>query len=234
MSKRKSPHILLVEDDLNLGFLLQEYLESESFDVILCRDGKQGYKAFKEQAFDLCILDVMLPKSDGFSLARQIKQRNEHVPIIFLTAKALKNDKLEGFEIGADDYITKPFDEDELVYRINAILRRTQKLPETNEETSFQIGAYEFDYLNQLLVIGDNSKRLTTKESEVLRLLSLHKNEILRRDAALLAIYGDSDYFNGRSFDVFITKLRKYLKEDPNVKIENIHGVGFKLVDQPS
>ncbi len=232
MGKKNAGQILLVEDDHNLGFLLQEYLESEGFDVSLFRDGDQAMKAYKTRSFDLCILDVMLPKSDGFTLANQIRSQDDITPIIFLTAKSLKEDKMQGFRIGADDYITKPFDEEELVYRINAILKRTSIEKGKQAETTFKIGLYTFDYPNQLLVGDGDNRKMTVKESEVLRLLCLHKNQILKREKALVAIYGESDYFYGRSFDVFITKLRKYLKADTTIQIENIHGVGFRLSDK--
>jgi len=223
--------VLLVEDDTNLGLLLQEYLDSQGFDVTLERDGDSGLKAFQTSSFDICVFDVMLPKKDGFTLANQVRGQNEGMPIIFLTAKSLKEDKMLGFKIGADDYITKPFDEDELVCRMNAILKRTGVVTKENE-TTFKVGDYTFDYPNQLLHYKEEKPRkMTTKESEVLRLLCMNKNQILKRDNALIAIYGESDYFYGRSFDVFITKLRKYLKQDENVKIENIHSVGFRLID---
>lgn len=229
--------VLLVEDDLNLGNLLQDYLEMENFDVQLCRDGEAGYDTFASSTFDICLLDVMMPKKDGFTLAQQIREKNQSVPILFLTAKSLKEDKVNGFSIGADDYITKPFDEEELVLRMHAILKRTQNqvngIPQT-EETKFQIGQYVFDYANHALSIGDDTRRITKRESEILRLLYLYKNRILKREEALVNIWGENDYFHGRSFDVFITKLRKYLKKDPNVKIENVHGVGFMLVDEVS
>jgi len=180
------------------------------------------------------LLDVMMPKTDGFTLAKKIRKQDLKVPIIFLTAKALKEDKLIGFEIGGDDYITKPFDEEELVYRINAILRRTSNYHSNNTQTTFKIGNYQFDYLNQELSFEneEEGQHLTSRESDILRLLCLNKGNTLRREDALVAIWGENDYFHGRSFDVFITKIRKYLKRDPNVKIENVHGVGFKLVEE--
>ncbi len=230
--KNYKAKILLVEDDPNLGSLLCEYLQSENFDVTLEMNGEDGLKKFQTQPFDLCVLDVMLPKKDGFTLAKQIREQNTKIPIIFLTAKSLKEDKVSGFTIGADDYITKPFDEEELVLRMNAILKRTNGYDQDTPPKVFQIGRFTFDYPNQHLSFdGDEGRRMTTKESEVLRLLCIHKNQILRRDHALISIYGESDYFYGRSFDVFITKLRKYLKRDEHVKIENIHSVGFRLID---
>ncbi len=233
--ENEKARILLVEDDPNLGTLLQEYLLSENFQVTLCSDGDKGLKTFQTQTFDICVLDVMMPKKDGFTLATQIRGQNKEIPIMFLTAKSLKEDKINGFEIGADDYITKPFDEEELVLRINAILRRAGKIDNNEQYNIFEVGKYSFDYPNQQLYFeGAEERRMTTKESEVLRLLCMHKNQVLRRDNALIAIYGESDYFYGRSFDVFITKLRKYLKKDETVKIENIHSVGFRLTDEKS
>lgn len=222
--------ILLVEDDLNLGFLLTDYLEMQGFDVKLCKDGETGLKAFNQGGFDLCILDGMLPVKDGFTLATQIRAQDKKVPIIFLTAKSMKEDKLKGFDIGADDYITKPFEEDELLARINAVLRRTMddKKEEPRPE-KFRVGKYFFDYSMQSLAIGDKVKRLTEKESEIFRLLCMNKNRILKREDALVSIWGQNDYFLGRSLDVFITKLRKYLRDDPSISIENVHGVGFML-----
>ncbi len=225
--------LLLAEDDFNLGSLLQDYLEMEGFEVKLCRDGEEALEAFKEKLFDLCIFDVMMPKKDGFSLAREIRTNNKTIPILFLTAKSLIDDKIHGFKLGADDYITKPFNEEELVYRIKAILKRnTISVPNEIEDTIFKIGKYTFDYSLQLLEIDGDERRITARESEILKLLYLKKNNILRREEALIAIWGENDYFHGRSFDVFITKLRKYLKKDSSIKIENVHGVGFMLTDK--
>ncbi len=232
MNNTEKTKLLLVEDDRNLGGLLKEYLQSQGFDTMLCVNGDEGLRAFQIHTFDMCVLDVMLPKKDGFTLATQIKEQNPKIPILFLTAKSLKEDKVNGFHLGADDYITKPFDEEELVLRINAILRRTRGYEIEEQRTVFEIGKYTFDYPNQLLAVtGGETRRMTAKESEVLRLLCLHKNQVLKREHALISIYGESDYFYGRSFDVFITKLRKYLKQDPEVRIENIHSVGFRLTD---
>lgn len=229
--------ILLVEDDLNLGFLLSDFLETEGYKVKLCRDGESGLRAFERSDYDLCLLDVMMPKRDGFTLAEMIREKNEDAPIIFLTAKSLKEDKLKGFKIGCDDYITKPFDEQLLLCRINAVMKRaigdnaipSFDLGEFDDVQSFQIGSFHFDSSRQELILGDKVRRITEKENEVLRLLCLRQNQILKRDEALMAIYGEADYFLGRSFDVFITKLRRYLKPDPSICIENIFGVGFML-----
>lgn len=220
-------NILLAEDDLNLGVLLVDYLEAEGFDVKLCKDGELALKAFQSHAFNLCLLDVMMPKMDGFSLAKEIKARDENMPIIFITAKTLKEDKLNGYGLGADDYVTKPFDEEELLWKIKAVIRR---VPENKTESTtgiVAIGKYSFDFSNQSLIINGKSKRITEKESEILNYLSHHRNHVIKREEMLKAVWGENDYFLGRSLDVFITKIRKYLKEDPQLSIENVFGVGF-------
>ena len=221
--------ILLCEDDENLGMLLREYLQAKGYEAVLCPDGEAGYREFQKTKFDICVLDVMMPKKDGFSLAQDIRQQNAELPIIFLTAKTLKEDILEGFKIGADDYITKPFSMEELVMRIEAILRRV-KGKKTRENTIYHIGRFTFDTQKQLLSIGDKQTKLTTKENELLALLCAHANEILQRDYALKTIWIDANYFNARSMDVYITKLRKHLKEDDQIEIINIHGRGYKLI----
>ena len=221
--------ILLCEDDENLGMLLREYLQAKNFETELCPDGEAGYKAFLKGSFDLCVLDVMMPKKDGFSLAKDIRQNNSDIPIIFLTAKTLKEDVLDGFKIGADDYITKPFSMEELVFRIEAILRRV-KGKKNRDRTTYKIGSFTFDTQKQILARGEKQTKLTTKESELLSLLCAHANEILQRDFALKTIWIDDNYFNARSMDVYITKLRKHLKEDESVEIINIRGKGYKLI----
>ena len=221
--------ILLCEDDENLGMLLREYLQAKGYDTTLCPDGEAGYKAFTQEKFDLSVLDVMMPKKDGFSLARDIRASNEEMPIIFLTAKTLKEDILEGFRIGADDYLTKPFSMEELTFRIEAILRRVRG-KKNRDRVHYKIGSFMFDTQKQILSRGDTQTKLTTKESELLTLLCAHANEILQRDYALKAIWIDDNYFNARSMDVYITKLRKHLKADENVEIINIHGKGYKLI----
>ena len=221
--------ILLCEDDENLGMLLREYLQAKGYEAVLCPDGEAGYREFQKTKFDICVLDVMMPKKDGFSLAQDIRQQNAELPIIFLTAKTLKEDLLEGFKIGADDYITKPFSMEELVMRIEAILRRV-KGKKTRENTIYHIGRFTFDTQKQLLSIGDKQTKLTTKENELLALLCAHANEILQRDYALKTIWIDDNYFNARSMDVYITKLRKHLKDDDQIEIINIHGRGYKLI----
>lgn len=220
---------MLCEDDENLGMLLREYLQAKGYSAELYPDGEAGFRAFTKQKFDICILDVMMPKKDGFTLAQEIRQTNTDVPIIFLTAKQLKEDILEGFKIGADDYITKPFSMEELVFRVEAILRRVRG--KKNKESSvYRVGNFIFDTQKQLLSIGEKQTKLTTKENELLALLCGHANEILQRDYALKTIWIDDNYFNARSMDVYITKLRKHLKDDPQIEIINIHGKGYKLI----
>ena len=221
--------ILLCEDDENLGMLLREYLQAKGFQATLCPDGEAGYKEFLRSKFDICVLDVMMPKKDGFTLAQEIRQANAAMPIIFLTAKTMKDDILEGFKLGADDYITKPFSMEELVLRIEAILRRVH-VKKSKESTVYHIGSFVFDTQKQLLTIGDKQTKLTTKENELLALLCSHANEILERNFALRTIWVDDNYFNARSMDVYITKLRKHLKDDAQIEIINIHGKGYKLI----
>jgi len=222
--------ILLVEDDTSMGFLLVDFLETNGFDVKLYRDGTQGLNAFNNYNFDFIILDVMLPGIDGFSIAEMIRKKDKKIPIIFLTAKTLKEDKIKGFNIGVDDYILKPFDEDELLCRINAILNRCQNTDESEPiDDIILIGKFIFDHYNLNLSINNSSKRLTQKENEVLKMLACKKNEVVKRDDILIKLWGDNDYFNSRSLDVFIAKLRKYLKSDTNVVIENIPTVGYSL-----
>jgi len=221
--------ILLCEDDENLGMLLREYLQAKGYNADLFPDGEVGFKAFLKSKYDLVVTDVMMPRKDGFTLAQEIRQANAEVPIIFLTAKTLKEDILEGFKIGADDYITKPFSMEELTFRIEAILRRVRG-KRNRESTVYMIGRFTFDTQKQILSIGDKQTKLTTKESELLGLLCAHANEILQRDFALKTIWIDDNYFNARSMDVYITKLRKHLKEDDSIEIINIHGKGYKLI----
>ena len=221
--------ILLCEDDENLGMLLREYLQAKGYSTVLCPEGEQGFKEFTKNKYDIAVLDVMMPKKDGFTLAQDIRQANADLPIIFLTAKTLKEDILEGFKIGADDYITKPFSMEELVFRVEAILRRVRG-KKTKESTLYHIGKFVFDTQKQLLTIGDQQTKLTTKENELLALLCSHANEILQRDFALKTIWIDDNYFNARSMDVYITKLRKHLKDDDQIEIINIHGKGYKLI----
>lgn len=225
-----STRILLCEDDTNLGSLLREYLIAKDYNVDLLPDGEQGLQAFLENEYDLCIFDVMMPHKDGLTLATEIRRKNAKVPIIFLTVKALKQDILEGFKVGADDYITKPFSMEELLFRIEAILRRVNLQKSQMGFTEYKFGKFLFDCQKQLLVIDDEKIKLTTKESEMLRALLQNANQILERNAALKSIWGEVTYFNARSMDVYITKLRKILQRDPEVGIVNIHGKGYKIV----
>lgn len=222
--------ILLAEDDENLGSILKDYLLLKGFDVSLYTDGVKAYKGFVQEHFDLCLLDVMMPEKDGFTLAAEMRQVSREIPILFLTAKNMQEDVLEGFKLGADDYITKPFNMEELLFRIEAILKRVKPGEGENRSEPFRIGKYSFDPMSQMLTEGENSKKLTTKESELLKLLFANKNEVLERNYALRTIWVDDNYFNARSMDVFITKLRKYFKEDPEVEIINVHGKGYKLI----
>jgi DNA-binding response OmpR family regulator len=227
MSDQKST-ILLVEDDMNLGFVIQDSLKMSGYKVVLATDGKQGLVKFNEGNFDLCILDVMLPQKDGFALAEDIRKVNATVPIVFLTAKSMTEDRIRGFKAGADDYLTKPFSTEELLLRLEAILKRSKGTTITNKD-KFNIGKFTFDYPNYLLIAPGEEQKLTKKEAEILKLLCAQKGDVLPRELVLNMIWGDDNYFNGRSLDVFLTKIRKYLKSDPNVSIVNVHGVGFKL-----
>jgi len=221
--------ILLVEDDPNLGFVVKDNLTTKGYDVTLCSDGEIGEKEFSVGSFQLCILDVMLPKKDGFSLARAIRAKDTAVPILFLTAKTMTDDKLEGFGTGADDYITKPFSLEELFCRVEVFLKRSQQPKEVEVLGTLRIGAYNFDSSNFKLKNHVSEKTLTSREAEILKQLYLHRDRVIKREEILMAVWGDDDYFLGRSLDVFISKLRKYLKDDPSVQIINYHGVGFKL-----
>jgi len=222
-------HLLLVEDDLNLGFLLLDYLEEEGYSVKLCRDGESGLEQFRKRQYDLCILDVMMPKMDGFELARKIREDSKEARFLFLTAKTMKSDKCRGYDLGAEDYMTKPFDQDELVYKIKAILRRNSAPEPSMISVVYTLGNYTFDPNNHELMSGNERIRLTEKENAVLVLLCKNMNRILRRDDAVEQIYGKRDYFLGRSFDVFISRLRKHLDKDDRVRIENVYKVGFVL-----
>jgi DNA-binding response OmpR family regulator len=223
--------ILLTEDDENLGMLLREYLIAKSYDCSWFVNGDKAYKNFIKNYYDICILDVMMPVKDGFTLAREIRMTNAEIPIIFLTAKSFKEDIIEGFKVGADDYITKPFSMEEMLFRIEAILRRTKKDAASSTQYEFKIGEYLFNSQTQVLKFGQEEHKLTTKESELLKLLCVNKNTILDRNFTLKTIWIDDNYFNARSMDVYIAKLRKYLKNDPKVQIINVHGKGFKMIE---
>ncbi len=220
--------ILLAEDDTNLGTLLSNYLKAKSFDVTLCVNGEIALTRFQEQLFDFIVLDVMMPVKDGFAVATEIRKTDSEIPILFLTAKSMKDDKLQGFDVGGDDYMTKPFSMEELLARINAILKRSYK--EGKKETTFEVGDIEYDYLQQTVVIANESKKLTTKENELFYLLVKNQDGILDRNEALKQVWGDDNYFNGRSMDVYITKLRKYVNGSSKVEIMNVHGKGFRLL----
>jgi len=224
--------ILLVEDDPNLSVVIQDYLEMLGYDTVLCKDGEEGLKEYRKSSFNLIILDVMMPKKDGFSVAEEIRKTDEYTPIIFLTAKTLKEDRVKGFKIGCDDYISKPFNTEELSLRIKAILKRcymhSSPTPKASD-TVFRIGKFTFDSENLILKSETSEQILTRKESALLALLCKYRNKILTRETAMKSIWGEDDYFVGRSMDVFITKLRKHLKSDPDISITNIHGTGFKL-----
>ncbi len=223
--------ILLAEDDPNLGELLKDYLELKGkYEVILCQDGDQALEQFRKNRFDLCIFDVMMPKKDGFSLGKDIRKMDDTIPIIFATAKGMMEDKTQAFELGGDDYITKPFRVEELLLRIQALLKRVSKEKEEEIADKFEIGNYFFDYTSQIITYKGQQQKLSTKEAELLRLLCLKKNDVLTREEALIKIWHDDNYFTGRSMDVFLSKLRKYLKEDSNVEIVNVHGKGYKLL----
>jgi DNA-binding response OmpR family regulator len=226
----KGIQILLVEDDFNLGFVIQDSLKSEGFKVHLAKDGKEGLLQFNKEKYDLCLLDVMMPKKDGFSLAEDIRKTDAEVPIVFLTARGLAEDKIKGFKLGADDYITKPFSNEELVLRIKAILKRHPQMQEqSTDKSKIEIGKYIFDFANYELKFEEKKRKLTKREAELLKLFCEHRGQLLERELIANMIWGDDSYFVGRSMDVFITKLRKYLSDDPALSIINVHGVGFRL-----
>ncbi|MCH2231566.1 MAG: response regulator transcription factor [Crocinitomicaceae bacterium] len=221
--------ILLVEDDTSLGFIISDQLKSDGYKVTLCTDGAEGFKRFNEEEFHMCIFDVMMPKKDGFTLASDIRKINNHIPILFLTAKSNDEDKVQGFKSGGDDYLTKPFNVEELQLRVAALLRRVNITLDAKDESSYQIGEYTFDTVNFQLKHDNFEKSLTKKEAQILKILCKFMNQVVARDIVLTGVWGQDDYFVGRSLDVFITKLRKYLKEDEKIQIANVHGIGFKL-----
>lgn len=223
--------VLLAEDDPNLGMVLKTYLEAKGFDVHLTVNGEEAFQSFVKNSYNICLFDIMMPLKDGYALAREIRTHDKKIPILFTTAKSMQQDVLEGFESGADDYITKPFSMEELLVRMKAIIRRSHpELLGENIQDHFLIGKYSFEYKRQVLSIGDQSQKLTSKEADLLKLLCERKNDVLDRSYALIKIWNDDSYFNARSMDVYITKLRKYLKQDPEIELMNVHGVGFKLV----
>lgn len=222
--------ILLLEDDPNLGALLKEHLEMQGYDVTLCVNGRKGQDAYDNDGFDLCLVDIMMPQMDGFTFVKEIRMHDTQIPIIFLTAKSMKEDKIEGFKIGCDDYVTKPFSMEELLLRMKAVLKRSAANVAVRELSEFKLGTYTFDYSRQLLCNKKNRYNLTPKECELLKLLVLNKNKTLTREDALRKIWKNTSYFSGRSMDVYISKLRKYLKDDKSLEIMGIHGKGFRLI----
>ena len=231
--------ILLAEDDPNFGDVLRSYLEMHDYDVTLVQDGQLGYNAYQKDDYDLCIFDVMMPKMDGFSLAGKIREKDKEVPIVFLTAKTMKEDILAGFKLGADDYITKPFNSEELLYRVQAVLKRSAKQPDPNDDIKeFTLGRFHFDYPVRILTFNGEAdvepRKLSPKEAQLLRMFCVYKNEVLPRSEALSKIWGEDNYFTARSMDVFVTKLRKYIRPDENLEIINIHGNGFQLLEKVS
>ena len=232
MEDKKKYKILLCEDDSNLGLVLKNFLELNDYDVTLERDGRLGLGAFQREKFDLCLLDVMMPNVDGFTLAEEIRDIDPDVPLFFLSAKTLKEDILQGYRLGADDYITKPFDSDVLMHKIKAIIKRNEEDHKVTDNIEFELGAYHFNPKLRELKIKDSTQVLSPKENELLKMLAEYKNDLLTREKALKKIWGSDTYFNGRSMDVYIAKLRKYLKEDSSIEIVNIHGNGFRLVVQ--
>lgn len=226
------PKILLCEDDTNLGMVLKNYLELNDYDVTLERDGRLGLAAFQREKFDICLLDVMMPNMDGFTLAEEIRDINPDVPLFFLSAKTMKDDIIQGYKLGADDYITKPFDSEVLLHKIKAILKRNEELHKEEANAEFDLGKYHFNPRLRELSVDARVQTLSPKENELLKMLAEYKNDLLPREAALKRIWGSDTYFNGRSMDVYIAKLRKYLKEDENLEIVNIHGNGFRLVEK--
>ncbi|HEY8387274.1 MAG TPA: response regulator transcription factor [Parasegetibacter sp.] len=228
----KKPKILLVEDDANLGMVLKNYLELNDYDVELERDGILGLAAFRREKFDLCLLDVMMPNMDGFTLAEEIRDVDPDIPLFFLSAKTMKEDIISGYKLGADDYITKPFDSEVLLHKIKAILKRNEEVAKENENVQYTLSTYHFNPKLRELTHNGQTQTLSPKENELLKMLAEHKNDLLPREQALKKIWGSDTYFNGRSMDVYIAKLRKYLKDDPKIEIVNIHGNGFRLVVQ--
>lgn len=225
--------ILLAEDDSNLGLVLKNYLELNDYEVELCRDGILALAAFRREKFDLCLLDIMMPNMDGFTLAEEIRDVDPEIPLFFISAKSMKDDIIQGYKLGADDYITKPFDSELLLLKIRAILKRNQELNNKEEEkVEFDLGGFHFNARLRTLTSAEKSLTLSPKENELLRMLCEHKNDLLPRELALKKIWGSDTYFNGRSMDVYIAKLRKYLRDDPRIEIVNIHGNGFRLVEK--
>jgi len=228
--EKKNAKILLAEDDKNLGTVLKAYLDAKNFDCTLCVNGKEALEEFQQGGFEFVILDVMMPLMDGFSVAKEIRETDTEVPVLFLTAKSLQEDVMKGFNVGGDDYLTKPFNMEELLARIEAILRRSQANKAPKQVGSYEIGKYKFDVTRHILSFEGKDQKLTSKEAALLELLCASRNQTLDRSEALKKIWFDDSYFNARSMDVYVTKLRKYLKGDPEIEILNVHGIGFKLI----
>ena len=220
--------VFLAEDDMSLGFVIKDNLEEEGFEVVHCTDGQTAIERFNKDEFDICLLDVMLPSKDGIAVAKKIRQQSDLIPILFLTSKSMEEDKVKGFQTGADDYITKPFSMQELMMRMNVFLRRTKKMHSESQE-EYQIGNLRFSFTDLKLYSPDNSYSLTQREADLLRFLCKHPNKVLKREEVLMNVWGKDDYFLGRSMDVFMTKLRKYFKGDPGINLETIHGLGFRF-----
>ncbi len=229
--ENKEVKILLAEDDHNLGTILKAYLEAKGYPTKLFINGKEAWDAYVKEKFDFCILDVMMPIKDGFTIAKDIRKTDKKIPILFLTAKSMQEDRIEGLQLGADDYLTKPFSMEELLLRIKAILRRADT-DITIDQSVFKLGAYLFDHAHQTLTIGKNTQKLTSKEADLLKILCENMNSVLDRTIALNRVWNNDSYFNARSMDVYIAKLRKYLKDDPSIELLNVHGVGFKLLSK--
>ena len=227
-SRISKGRVFLAEDDMSLGFVIKDNLEEEGFEVVHCADGQTATERFNKDEFDICLLDVMLPSKDGFAVAKKIRQQSDLIPILFLTSKSMEEDKVKGFQTGADDYITKPFSMQELMMRMNVFLRRTKKMHSESQE-EYQIGNLRFSFTDLKLYSSDNSYSLTQREADLLRFLCKHPNKVLKREEVLMNVWGKDDYFLGRSMDVFMTKLRKYFKGDPGINLETIHGLGFRF-----
>lgn len=232
MNTTQKARILYVEDDTSLGFVTKDNLQKKGYDVTLCTDGLEAIQTLQKQKFDLCLLDIMLPKLDGMAIAQKIRDRSEHTPILFLTAKSLLEDKINAYKFGADDYILKPFNIDELVFKIEIFLKRSQVFANDNttEKHTFTIGKFIFDFRELTLSSEKENHTLTLREAELLRMLCLNPNQVLKRDTILHNVWGEDDYYIGRSLDVFVSRLRKFFQSDPNIEIENIRGVGFKFI----
>jgi len=228
--KANKPKILIAEDDKNMGYLLKENLKVSGFDPVLCINGQQGIDKFKSETFDLCLLDIMMPKKDGLTLAGEIRKTDKNIPIVFLTAKSLDEDKISGFKAGCDDYVTKPFNIEELILRLRAVLKRNPRLAARDDEDCYIFGTYKFNYRERKLIIGEDQNNLSTKEADLLKVMLDYKNEVVSRSTILKEVWGVDDYFVSKSLDVYLNKVRKHLRNDPDLEIINIHGFGYKLI----